>query len=393
MNTVIKNTRLRRSPSLQSLLIAAGLISGCAVFLYCQLAIIRPFLFPADGNIDQLARLTPWECVGGCGAGGSGNSGGASVKWIGKGVSGGLIDVQSLGGYSLFRDHSVRSLTNRFSYKPTYTSQIGLTVPIYDKMAAIQPSTLYQRQYEETGGTGDLALDGTINFGMEGEFACMISLCLPTGQYNIVRGSDQTSYMLPSLSQMGTGLTVPALTLSYSKDVENGIWVFDATYSHPMATSFSGKNEFLGSYFKDYKDSTGNKRFYYYLKPYGENDLGDYTPPSISATAYYGMKGDHEIMQSFGLTFCAPLGVAWIHNEIMNGTTLQYNPRPDPDQLAWSAQLIYGAEFSNPKRPLYFAIVKPIHDVKDPRGKWNGPDMEALKNEWGLVLGVKATMF
>jgi hypothetical protein len=61
--------------------------------------------------------------------------------------------------------------------------------------------------------------------------------------------------------------------------------------------------------------------------------------------------------------------------------------------LAWSAQLIYGAEFSNPKHPLYFAIVKPIHDIKDPRGKWNGPDMEALKNEWGLVLGVKTTMF
>jgi len=345
-------------------------------------------------NNRQSGLYTPWECIGGCGAGGSGNSGGATVKWIGKGVSGGLIDIQSLGGYSLFRDHSVSSVVSRFSFKPTYTSQIGLTVPVYDKAASIQPSTLYPRQYEETGGTGDLGVDGTLNFGLEGEFAVMASVCLPTGQYNIVRGTDQMGYLLPSLSQLGTGLTVPALTLSYSKDVENGMWVFDATYSHPMAIRpFSGKNEFLGSYFKDYKDSTANKRFYYRLKPYGENDLGDYTPPSISGTAYYGFKGNPDVMQSFGLTFSAPLGVAWIHDEIMNGTTLRYNPRPDPDQLAWSGQLVYGMEFTNPKHPLYVAIVKPIHDKKDPKGTWDGPDWESLKNEWGLVLGVKATMF
>jgi hypothetical protein len=201
-------------------------------------------------------------------------------------------------------------------------------------------------------------------------------------------------YLLPSLSQLGTGLTVPALTLSYSKDVENGMWVFDATYCHPMAIRpFSGKNEFLGSYFNEYKDSVANKRFYYRFKPYGENDLGDYTPPSISGTAYYGFKGNPDVMQSFGLTFSAPLGVAWIHDEIMNGTTLRYNPRPDPDQLAWSGQLVYGMEFTNPKHPLYVAIVKPIHDKKDPKGTWDGPDWESLKNEWGLVLGVKATMF
>ena len=363
------------------------------LFLAYRVVVSFADFFSENKADERLSSLTPWQNIGGCGAGGSGNSGGASVKWIGKGVSGGLIDLQSLGGYSLFQDHSVRSLTTRFSFKPTYTSQIGLTIPIYDKMSPIQPSTLYQRQYEETGGTGDLMVDGTLNFGMEGEFACMVSIGLPTGQYNIVRGSDQTSFLLPSLSQMGTGLTVPALTLSYTKDVENGIWIVDATYTHPMAISFSGKNGFLDTYFQDYKDSTGNKRFYYRFKPYGENDLGDYTPPSLSATLYYGLKGNQEVMQSFGLTFSAPLGIAWIHDELMNGSTLQYNPRPDPDQMAWSAQLVYGIEFSNPKHPLYLAVVKPIHDIKDPQGTWNGPDMQALKNEWGLVLGVKATMF
>ena len=345
-----------------------------------------------NGNFSDL--YTPWTCIGGCGAGGSGNSGGTSVKWVGKGVSGGLIDLQCLAGYSLFRDHSVRSLTPRFSYKPTYTSQIGLTIPVYDKNSAIQPSTLYSRQYEETGGTGDILFDASTTFGLEGEYSCMLSLGLPTGQYNIVRGSDQTSYLLPSLSQMGTGLTVPSLTLSYSKDVENGMWMFDISYCHPMTFRlFSGKNEFLDSYFKGYKDSTGNKRFYYRFKPYGENDLGDFTPPSITATAYRGIKGGYDFMQSLGLTFSAPLGVTWVHDEIMNGSVLRYNPRPDPDDMAWSGQLIYAIEFSHPQHPLYLAVVKPIHDKKDAQGKWDAPDWESLKNEWGLVLGLKATMF
>jgi hypothetical protein len=156
---------------------------------------------------------------------------------------------------------------------------------------------------------------------------------------------------------------------------------------------FTGKNEFLNTYFKDYKDSTGNKRFYYRFKPYGENDLGDYTPPSFCASGYFGLRDNREIMQSFGVTFSAPLGVAWIHDELQNGSVLHYNPRPDPDDIAWSAQLIYGMEFSNPKHPLYLAIVKPVHDVRDAQGKWNGPDLTALVNEWSIVLGVKATLF
>jgi hypothetical protein len=36
---------------------------------------------------------TPWQCVGGCGAGGAGGTA-ADIKWIGQGVSGGLIDAE-----------------------------------------------------------------------------------------------------------------------------------------------------------------------------------------------------------------------------------------------------------------------------------------------------------
>jgi hypothetical protein len=61
--------------------------------------------------------------------------------------------------------------------------------------------------------------------------------------------------------------------------------------------------------------------------------------------------------------------------------------------MAWSGQLVYAIEFSHSQHPLYLAVVKPIHDKKDAQGKWDAPDWEALQNEWGIVLGVKTTMF
>ncbi len=39
--------------------------------------------------------MTPWQSIGGCGAGGSGG-GTDGIKWVGEGVSGGLVQVEVL---------------------------------------------------------------------------------------------------------------------------------------------------------------------------------------------------------------------------------------------------------------------------------------------------------
>jgi len=344
----------------------------------------------------QEVPIVPWRAVGGCGAGGSGSGGATTVKWVGNGVSGGLIDVQTMAGDVLLRDNTTGALVTRISFKPTYTTQLGLTIPVLSKDGVVQPTTAYPRTKETTNGTGDLMIDGTMNFGIMGEYSAMLSVTLPTGQYDIVRGQDAVSYLLPSNLQMGGGLYVPALTLSYSRDVNKGIWLFDFAYSHPVAMRlFTGKNEFVGngSYYSAYKDSTANKRFYYRFKPYGENDLGDYTPPSVSGSVYFGYKGVPEFCQSVGVTFGVPLGIAWIHQPVMTGTSLSYDPRPDPDHKSWNMQLIYSVEKADPKFPLFFALVKPIHDKPDARGVWDAPDAKAIINEWSFFVGLKTTLF
>lgn len=76
-------------------------VSG-AILLLC-VALLTAFLMQFSGLHDTdkaLANLTPWQRVGGCGAGGSGGSA-ADVKWIGQGQTGGLIDAEVMGSVTL----------------------------------------------------------------------------------------------------------------------------------------------------------------------------------------------------------------------------------------------------------------------------------------------------
>ena len=180
---------------------------------------------------------------------------------------------------------------------------------------------------------------------MQGEFSLGIGLTLPTGQYDIKRGPDAASEFLPTSLQKGGGIFNGSLMLDYLRDVEDGMWLGNISFYYPFAVRLSGKNEFLDTYFAAFKDSTDNRRFYYHFKPYGENDLGGFTPPSASVSLTYAYRGIEHYVHSWTLFYSVPFGVAWIPGE--NST--QYAPSPDPDHKTWSAALVYGIEFSRSK--------------------------------------------
>lgn len=335
-------------------------------------------------------ELTPWKGIGGCGAGGSGGGTGDGIRWIGNGVSGGLINLEVLPKYTLGKNFHYVTIAPRFSFKPTYTTNATLQVPVQSKTGGAQFQSNTPEVNRTTGGMGDLYADFSRTFGMSGEYSLMLALSFPTGQYDIKRVRDREPEFLPVSLQMGSGLYSGTLTFARSIDVEDGIWMFDVSYSHPFALRpFSKKNEFLDTYFSEYKDRTDNKRFYYRAKAYGENDLGGYTPPSISATAYFGYRGYEGYVHSWGVMFGAPLGVAWIPSPIVN----KYDPIPDPDHKAWSAALVYGLEFSKQKFPLFLAVSLPIHDIADPYGNWNGPDWKDFRHQWTFAFGFKTSLF
>ncbi len=341
--------------------------------------------------------LLPWESVGGCGEGGSGGMSGDGIKWIGKGVSGGLVDVEVLPRYTVGRTYKTFSIAPRISFKPTWTTTMGVTLPFSSRQGMVQYKSNKPENHQITGGLGDISVDISRALGMSGQFSAAFSLTLPTGQYDIKRGTDHEMNFLPADLQMGGGVYNAGLSLEHTRDVEEGMWIWKISYNHPFNMKpFSEENEFLDEYFQDYAYRKSNRRFHYRFKPYGESDLGAYVPPSLSAAVYFSYSPSRHHVHSWGVNFSAPLGVAWIPSY----RTTEYNPIPDPDHEAWRASFTYGLEFSRQKYPLFLAVSLPIHDRPGIDGseesitdQWNAPDWEAFLNEWTLAFGFKSTMF
>jgi hypothetical protein len=387
-------------------LVALGLLLA----LLGALSLLWPTVRSAVASIDlPPPTLTPWEGVGGCGAGGSGGGGGG-IKWVGTGVSGGLVDVEVGYSASIGQNFNSKTVKARLSGKPRWNMGLGLTVPVVSKSGSMQPSTaMDEKTGINTGGLGDLSLDYSVTIGSQGQNSISLALGMPTGQWDIKRGKDNSKMYLPSSLQKGSGLWTPTLGLSHSKDVEDGIMLFDISYSHPMAINFYGKNQLVNDKPDQYNEvyqnwdnlsSEEKDRFEYYFKPYGENDLGAYSPPSLSASYYYGYRGKRGFVHSWGATFAVPLGVAWIPS--FNAT--KYDPHPDPDHQAWSSTLNYGLEFSRSKFPIFVGVSLPLHDRKnsadpsdpyneDPFRKWDWPDWNDFLQQWTVGIGIKSTMF
>jgi hypothetical protein len=354
------------------------------------------------------AAVTPWRCIGGCGAGGSGGTG-AEVKWIGTGVSGGLIDAEVMGSSTLGENFRYQQVRTRLSWKPTWTTNLGLTVPIVSKIGTLQPKTNVDDKTEMAGGLADIIVDFSKNVGMEGQYSVMLNLTVPAGQYDIKRGRENEMQYLPVTLQRGSGTYTASLGLSRTKDLENGLWIFEAYYNHPFALNFHGKNKFVSSKSDQYSDINARwdllspeqkDRFEYWFKPYGENDLGGYTPPSVTLAAYFGNRRVEHYVHSFGAKVWVPFGVAWIPD--FSAST--YNPSPDPDHKTWSVTLHYGLEFSRSAYPLYLSVNKVIisgsnkNEMKNAFDeaalrKWRTPDMKDLLNMWTFAIGIKTTMF
>ncbi len=346
--------------------------------------------------------LSPWRSIGGCGAGGSGGGTGDGIKWIGKGVSGGLVDLELLPRYNFGQNYANLTIAPRISYKLSWNNTIALSVPVVSKHGDVQIQTNMRPVHHSTGGLGDLTLDYTRTFGPAGRFDFTLGITLPTGQYDIKRGRDSEKYFLPGYLQKGKGIYILSGTLSHARDVENGIWLFDLNYNFPFnMRPVSRENSFLDEYFSNYKDLKDDERFYYRFKPYGENDLGDVTPMSFGVSTAYGYRGIEGQVHSFGVTFSAPIGDAYINQVdiVNNGGEFSesiYNKAiVDPDFRTWSSAFVYGLEISKRRLPLFLAVSLPLHaetNADDP-GKLAGPDWSDFGQEWTFALGFKASLF
>ena len=370
----------------------SGILSGVALAAVAGGAFYAGFNSPVE-------VATPWQSIGGCGAGGSGGGSGDGIKWIGQGVSGGYLEVEAFTKYTVGQNFTGVSFTPHLSIKPTWSTKFGVSVPWMSHSGEVQYRSNQIPADRTTGGVGDVSFDFSKTIGSGGAASLSASLTIPTGQYDIKRGTDSGKELLPSSFQKGSGLYSLTLGWDYSRDTDKGIWLYGLSYTHPFAMHLiSGENEFNDSYWKDIEHK--GDRFEYRFKPYGENDLGAYTPPSVGGSIAYGYRGRPGIVQSFGVNFSVPLGVAWINSEKV-GT---YDPRPDPDHQAWSVAFAYGIEFSNSDFPVFLAVSLPLHDKSNaadpeneydesPMRKWDAPDWSDFGQQWTIAVGIKGSFF
>ena len=370
----------------------SGILSGVALAAVAGGAFYAGFNSPVE-------VATPWQSIGGCGAGGSGGGSGDGIKWIGQGVSGGYLEVEAFTKYTVGQNFTGVTFTPHLSIKPTWSTKLGVSIPWMSHSGEVQYRSNQIPADRTTGGLGDVSIDFSKTIGSGGAASLSASLSIPTGQYDIKRGTDSGKELLPSSFQKGSGLYSLTLGWDYSRDTDKGIWLYSLSYTHPFAMHLiSGENEFNDSYWEG-MDHDGD-RFEYRFKPYGENDLGAYTPPSVGGSIAYGYRGRPGIVQSFGANFSVPLGVAWINSEKV-GT---YDPRPDPDHQAWSVAFAYGIEFSNADFPVFFAISLPLHDKSNaadpddeydesPMRKWDAPDWSDFGQQWTIAVGIKGSFF
>jgi hypothetical protein len=198
----------------------------------------RDGCMPLDPAVSlRVQRLSPllasWEAVGGCGAGSTGGTG--TVKWIGRGTTGGLFENITQGNYTHLLNGYNLTLTTQFTRDIDEQWNVGVLVPL-----------IYKRFNDYAGlpvdvansGLGDVNLLGTFRFGPINATSLTASLGLPTGTYDARYRND----LLTQEKQLGIGQVTGTLTLDHTIDEMWGVIVIGG-----LAGWRGGENE-LGNY-------------------------------------------------------------------------------------------------------------------------------------------------
>lgn len=179
--------------------------------------------------------LSSWETIGGCGAGTSTGAGGG-IKWIGRGTSGGLFQLQSLASYTRLKGGSyILSWNNQVSRDLSEKWNAGLSVPLLYK---------YYRDYYNlpadvsNSGVGDVSAFLTRRFGEVNSTALTLSVGFPTAPHDSRYKGD----LLTQEKQLGLGKVTGTLVLDHTLDEIWGLVVLGGSVGYR-----GGQND-LGNY-------------------------------------------------------------------------------------------------------------------------------------------------
>jgi hypothetical protein len=196
--------------------------------------------------------LSSWETIGGCGTGTSTGAGGG-IKWIGRGATGGLFNVQTLGTYMHLSEGYNLSLNTLVTRDLGEKWNLGVSVPLLYKYYR----NIFNRPVDvSNSGIGDVGALLTRRFGEINATSLTLFVGLPTGTYD----ARFRSILLTQEKQLGLGRLTASLTLDHTMDQTWGVIVLGGTvgyrggenklanYRAPVSSIYSYAGYMLGPF-------------------------------------------------------------------------------------------------------------------------------------------------
>jgi hypothetical protein len=213
------------------ILLPAVLSAICLIFyFFFSVEYFHPVF---SGKNHQTQTLRPWQCVGGCGVvSGGGATGGAVARWIGRGVTGTLVDAEIQAGTKFEMDDGATG-TGAQESRLLNIKLLGHLAK-WDLCAAlplnwkIKGSGNLAGGGTQIGGIGDLNFDVIRKWGSQGQLRTSANLLFPTGKADVFINKNK---ILPQSLQNGRGNYALSGILDYTIDLNNGFWLLGGGYS------------------------------------------------------------------------------------------------------------------------------------------------------------------
>jgi hypothetical protein len=211
---------------------------GAALCAVAAIALLEAAL-EWPGKRAEGFRAAHWSNIGGCGTSSGSVASDLGLKWIGRGLSGPLLETEVTAMQSFQSDSAVdpskgfdgrlRLRTNSFLLNAQYHARWGdlkATLPLLVRQANILGTV------STTGPLGDFALELSRPWGEARSWRARLGLGFPTGAHDIPL--DRTRYLLPEM-QTGSGLFTASLGLDRAFDRDWGFFSFGGDYALGLA--------------------------------------------------------------------------------------------------------------------------------------------------------------
>jgi hypothetical protein len=261
----------------------------------------QPALSLRVARLDGL--LASWETIGGCGAGTS-NGAGGGLKWIGRSVTGGLFQLQTLATYTHLSNGYNVSFNTQVSWDMGEKWNAGLSVPLlYKYYRDLFPGVASD---VSNSGVGDVAAFLTRRFGEINATSLTLLVAAPTG----VHDATFRTIPLTQEKQLGLGRVNGSVTLDHTLDKTWGLIVLGGSFGYR-----GGENEF-GSYRAPAASVYGYTGYF----------SGPFVPSlGLSLSHFFGSDRDRGLEQEVQLwAVTGTLAVEWSNDSlaILGGVSL-----------------------------------------------------------------------